>query len=200
MPQGVKVQVLSRPPKSVSNSQAFFLAPKLYCLWLVPTQKARNFVDLSCQDFDMMKMMSSEEVTKVGVGVLVFKDDKILLGKRKNSHGENEYGGPGGHLEYGETAKQAILREISEECGVKVKNLRFLCVSDLLTYLPKHYIDIGFAADWESGEPEVLEPHKLESWRWYKLDEAPDKFFGCVSAYIESYKTGKRYFTFTKKH
>ncbi|HZM63754.1 MAG TPA: NUDIX domain-containing protein [Candidatus Saccharimonadales bacterium] len=140
----------------------------------------------------------SEGITKVGIGVFIVKDGKVLLGKRKNAHGADEYGGPGGHLEYGETMEQTALREIAEECGIKVKNLRMLCVSDLLTYFPKHYIDIGFTAEWESGEPQVLEPHKLESWDWYDLDNLPDKLFGCVSAYDESYKTGKKHFTFQR--
>jgi 8-oxo-dGTP diphosphatase len=143
--------------------------------------------------------MSGDNTVKVGVGVLVIKDGKVLLGKRKNAHGADEYGGPGGHLEYGETIEQTALREIGEECGIKVKNLKMLCVSDLLTYFPKHYVDIGFAAEWESGEPEVLEPHKLESWDWYDIDTMPEKLFGCVTAYIDSYRTSKKYFTFLKK-
>ena len=143
--------------------------------------------------------MKDEHITKVGVGVLVLKDGKVLLGKRLGSHGTNEYGGPGGHLEYGETIEQAALREIAEECGIKVKNLRMLCVSDLLTYFPKHYVDVGFVANWESGEPKVLEPHKLESWKWYDMDNMPSRLFGCMTAYVESYKTGKSYFTFPSK-
>jgi 8-oxo-dGTP diphosphatase len=143
--------------------------------------------------------MADNESAKVGVGALIFKDGKVLLGKRKNSHGENEYGGPGGHLEYSETLEEAILREIAEECGINVKNLNVLCVSDLHTYFPKHYVDIGFSAEWESGEPQVLEPHKLESWDWYDIDNLPKELFGCVTAYIESFKTGKRYFTFHRK-
>ncbi len=139
--------------------------------------------------------MNDDEVVKVGVGVLIIKDKKVLLGKRKNSHGENEYSGPGGHLEYGETAEETALREIVEECGIKVKNLQMLCVSDLLTYAPKHYVDIGFTAEWESGEPKVLEPNKLETWEWFGIDNLPENLFGCVGAYIESYKTGKKYFT-----
>jgi len=138
----------------------------------------------------------SDNEAKVGIGLFIVKDGKVLLGKRKGSHGENEYGGPGGHLEYGETAEQTAYREVEEECGIKIKNLQLLCVSDLLTYLPKHYIDIGFSAEWESGEPKVLEPEKLESWDWYDIDNLPGKLFGCVSAYAESYKTGKKYFTF----
>ncbi len=141
-------------------------------------------------------MSKSDGVVKVGVGVLIFKDNKVLLGKRKNAHGSDQYGGPGGHVEFGETAQQAILREIDEECGLKIKNLQMLCVSDLLIYLPKHYIDIGFMAEWEAGEPEVREPHKLVSWDWFGIEELPANLFGCVSAYIESMQSGKKYFTF----
>jgi len=144
--------------------------------------------------------MVKENVAKVGVGLFILKDGKVLLGKRKNAHGSDQYAGPGGHLEYGETAEQTALREIAEECGIKVKNLKMLCVSDLLTYFPKHYVDIGFSAEWESGEPEVLEPEKCESWGWYDIDNLPGEPFGCLTAYIESYKTGKKYFTFPAKN
>lgn len=146
----------------------------------------------------MMSGMSMDGI-KVGVGLFIIKNGKVLLGKRKNSHGADEYGGPGGHAEYGETLEQTALREIAEECGIKVRNLRLLCISDLLTYHPKHYVDIGFTAEWVSGEPEVLEPDKLESWKWYELDKLPPKLFGCTSAYAESYRTGRKYFTFPKK-
>ncbi len=40
---------------------------------------------------------------KVGLGVLIFKDGKVLLGKRKGAHGEGTWCPPGGHLEFGET-------------------------------------------------------------------------------------------------
>lgn len=142
--------------------------------------------------------MESKNCTKVGVGIFIVKDGKVLLGKRKGSHGADEYGGPGGHLEYGETAAETASRELAEECGIKVKNLRLLCVSDLLTYYPRHYIDLGFTAEWESGEPQVLEPHKLESWGWYDIDNLPEPLFGCTAAYREAYKTGKIHFTFPR--
>lgn len=69
------------------------------------------------------KSMTQDGMAKVGVGVLVVKGNKVLLGKRKNAHGADEYGGPGGHLEYGETIEQTALREIGEECGIKSKIL-----------------------------------------------------------------------------
>jgi 8-oxo-dGTP diphosphatase len=144
----------------------------------------------------MADKTAQDEQARVGVGALIFRDGKVLWGKRKGSFGAGMYGFVGGHLEHGETAEQAIVREISEECGLKVKNLRVLCVSDFLTFYPKHYLDIGFLADWDSGEPQVLEPHKLEVWEWRAIDDMPEDVFPPCRGYLEAYKSGKNYFTY----
>lgn len=134
---------------------------------------------------------------KVGLGLMVIKNGQVLLGKRIASHGVGEYGGPGGHLEHGEAFEKSLLREVEEEVGkeFKVKNLGFLCVTNMTKYLPKHYVDIGMVAEWESGEPVVMEPHKLESWDWYDIDDVPNPLFGCFENYLEAYRTGETYFT-----
>ncbi len=44
--------------------------------------------------------MEKEHITKVGVGVMVFKDGKVLMTKRQGSHGAGEHSFPGGHLDY----------------------------------------------------------------------------------------------------
>lgn len=134
---------------------------------------------------------------RVGVGLLILKDDKILLGKRKNALGAGQWGSAGGHVEYGETLQDAIIRELAEEAGIAVKNVRFLCVCDFLTHMPaRHYVDIGFVAEWESGEPQVLEPDKRENWEWFDRGKMPDNLFGTMAAYLEAYETGKQYFSF----
>ncbi len=137
----------------------------------------------------------SEEVSrpKVGVGVWIFKDGKLLLGKRKGSHGEGLYSSPGGHLEFGETLEECAARETKEETGMEIENIRLLCVSNILAWEGKHYVDIGMVADWKSGEPEVLEPQKCEGWDWYDIDNLPEPQFESVQHYKESLKTGKIY-------
>lgn len=130
---------------------------------------------------------------------MIIKDNQLLLGKRKGSHGAGEYGAPGGHLEAGETFEECALRELKEEAGdsIKVKNIRFLCVTNLQKYAPKYYVDIGMVADWEAGEPIVCEPDKLEGWGWYNLDNLPAHLFGCTNNYLESMQTGRFYFSKT---
>jgi 8-oxo-dGTP diphosphatase len=84
---------------------------------------------------------------KVGVGVMILKDGKVLLGKRKGSHGEGEYAFPGGHLEYMESFEDCARREVNEECGIEIKNIRFQFLANITKYAPKHYAHIGLLVD-----------------------------------------------------
>ncbi len=82
---------------------------------------------------------------KVGVGVIIIQDNKILLTERIGSHAENTFGSLGGHLEYGETPTQAIQREAMEELGIELVDLEFLTCINLLKY-NRHVINITFTA------------------------------------------------------
>jgi 8-oxo-dGTP diphosphatase len=134
------------------------------------------------------------ERPKTGIGVMIFKDGKILLHKRKGAHGAGEYSFPGGHLEYMESFEACARRETLEEAGITIKNVRFLLLSNLKDYAPKHYVHINFIADWESGEPQNLEPEKCEGWDWYSLDNIPEPCFKTMPACLEAYRTGKYFF------
>ena len=133
-----------------------------------------------------------DKVVQVGVGVLIIKDNKLLMSKRKGAHGEGTYGTCGGHLEFGETPEEGITREILEETGLKVKSLKFLCVSNVIEY-DKHYIDISFLGEVEEGEPKVTEPDRIESWGWFDLDSLPAPIFKPVELAIKSYLSNQVY-------
>ena len=138
--------------------------------------------------------MEQEQHTKVGIGVMVFKEGKILLGKRKGSHGASQYAFPGGHLEYMESFEETAIRETLEECGIELQNIKFQFVMNLVAYAPKHYVHLGFTADWKSGQPQVLEPDKCESWDWYDLDNLPSPLFTTCEFAVRNIKTGENYF------
>ena len=140
-----------------------------------------------------------ENKPRVGVGVTIIKDGKVLLGKRKGSLGKGEYASPGGHLEYMESIEECARRETLEECGVEITNLRFQFLANVISYAPKHYVHIGMIADWKNGEPQILEPDKCESWDWYDPDELPEPLFAISKLSMESYRTGKIYFIEEKK-
>jgi 8-oxo-dGTP diphosphatase len=133
-------------------------------------------------------------VIRVGIGVMIFKDGRILMGKRRGSHGAGEYAWPGGHLEYMEAIEECARREVREETGMEIDNVRFLRLLNLKHYAPKHYLDIGLAADWRSGEAQVLEPDKIESWGWYDPKLLPAPLFFTLPSYFEALESGRTFF------
>jgi|SaaInlStandDraft_6_1057023.scaffolds.fasta_scaffold81348_1 8-oxo-dGTP diphosphatase len=137
--------------------------------------------------------MKDNQITRCGVGVLIMQDEKILLGKRRGSFAAGSYGSGGGHLDFGESCKDAVVREIREEAGVELKDLEFLCVSNFIIE-SKHYIDISFTAKIKSGEPQVMEPEKLDDWDWYDINNPPAPLLGCVANYLDALKTGRKFF------
>ncbi|MFA6908675.1 MAG: NUDIX domain-containing protein [Patescibacteria group bacterium] len=134
------------------------------------------------------------QLIKVGLGVMVLKDGKVLMGLRKGSHGAGEYAWPGGHLEYMESVVECAKRETREETGMEITNVRFLRLYNLKAYPPVQYIDIGMIADWASGEPKVMEPERFESWDWYDMDHLPTPYFHTIPSYLEALKTGRNFF------
>ncbi len=131
---------------------------------------------------------------KVGVGILVFKDNKLLLGKRKSPLGKGEYAGLGGHLEFGEAIEECAKREAMEEAGIEIKNIKFLCLSSLKKYQGKHYIDIGLKAEWAKGTPQTMEPEKCEGFDWYDLNNLPSPLFAAENNYLVALKSAKNFF------
>jgi len=134
------------------------------------------------------------ENLKPCVGVIIFKDGKVLLHKRKGSHGAGEYSFTGGHLEYEESYVDCAKRETLEEAGIKINNLKFLCVANIKKHEGRQDIFIGLQADWESGEPKIMEPEKCEGWDWYDLEDLPSPLFYPTEIVINSYKTGKNFY------
>jgi 8-oxo-dGTP diphosphatase len=123
-------------------------------------------------------MDNEQKRPKVGVGVWIVKDGKILLGKRKNAHGEGSWSAPGGHLEWFESPEECALREVAEEAGIEITNLRSAAfTNDVFKDEGKHYITLAVTADWVSGEPQVLEPDRCERWQWFGWDELPEPRF-----------------------
>ena len=118
------------------------------------------------------------ERPKVGVGVLVLRDGKVLLLKRKGSHGEGSWCYPGGHIGAGEFFLDAAIREVREESGLEVKNPRFLCITnDMFENENKHYITIFVAVDYVSGEAKIMEKEKCTDIGWFELDNLPKPLF-----------------------
>jgi 8-oxo-dGTP diphosphatase len=115
---------------------------------------------------------------KVGVACILLKGNKILMGKRKSSHGAGAWAPPGGHLEFGEEPVNAVVREVLEETGLKVTSPKFAAMTnDIFKEESSHYITLYFVCRYESGEARVMEPNKCEKWEWFEWNRLPEPLF-----------------------
>ncbi|GAA1873702.1 nucleotide triphosphate diphosphatase NUDT15 [Asanoa iriomotensis] len=121
---------------------------------------------------------ASSAAPTVGVGVFVFWNGTFLMGKRRGAHGAGTWSVPGGHPEFGESFEETAQREVQEETGVLIRNIRFGAVTnDLFDVEGKHYVTIWMLSDYRSGEPTITEPDKYDSQGWYDFSTLPDPLF-----------------------
>lgn len=112
---------------------------------------------------------------RVGVGAIILnKEGRIFLAKRgrkaKNEQGKWE--GPGGSVDFGETIRSAIIREIEEEYGMRIKPIKLLDVCDhILPEEKQHWVSPSFLAIVVRGKPTILEPHKCSEIGWFTRKE-----------------------------
>jgi len=117
----------------------------------------------------------------VGVGVIVVKEGKVLLGLRKGSHGSGCWAFPGGHLEYKESVEECARRELIEETGLTALSYHLgPWVSDVIE--DKHYITLFVLVDAFEGELTLMEPHKCEGWSWHHWEAMPSPLFSCIGS------------------
>ena len=67
---------------------------------------------------------------RVGVGILIHKENRVLLVRRRNAHGDGTWSTPGGHLDAGERPEDAAVREALEETGVRAADVQFLAATN----------------------------------------------------------------------
>lgn len=114
----------------------------------------------------------------IGVAVIVLRHGKVLLGKRKSSHGAGTWQLPGGHLEFFESIEACGRREVFEETGLNIQNIRRgPYTNDIFEEEGRHYVTLFLIAEAAGGELTVKEPDKCEKWSWFEWAELPEPRF-----------------------
>ncbi|MGG2621635.1 nucleotide triphosphate diphosphatase NUDT15 [Pseudomonas aeruginosa] len=116
----------------------------------------------------------------VGVAVIICRDGKVLVGRRKGSHGEGAWAVPGGSLEFGETVEECARREVLEETGLRLGEISQceMATNDIFASEGKHFVTLwALARLGDDQEPATLEPHKCQGWEWHPWDSIPMPHF-----------------------
>jgi len=143
----------------------------------------------------MREKIGHETLIMVGAGVLVYKDSKVLLQKRKDNFC---WGLHGGAIEIGEKVEDAAARELFEETGLKAKKLELLGVysgENMLHTYPNgdkvYIISIIYMCNDFSGKL-LIETDETSGLEWFGIDNLPKNInptdSGPIKAFVEYIK------------
>jgi NAD+ diphosphatase len=102
--------------------------------------------------------------------VLVNRGEEILLAKHAKTRGKF-YSTLAGFVEPGEAIEEAVHREVMEEVGVRIKNLKYF--SSQSWPFPNSLM-LGFHAEYESGEF-VLQEEEIADAQWFHYTDLPNR-------------------------
>lgn len=125
----------------------------------------------------------------IGVGVLIWRDKKLLLGKRLLNDRQNNHvfcwQFPGGHLESNESTIECAQREVREETGLEIMAIRHIGMTDkTFSMAGRQYITLMVSSEYKSGEAKILEPDKCADWQWFDYRQLPTPLFKPINLFL----------------
>ena len=103
---------------------------------------------------------------------------KVLFGRRITASGSCQWQLPGGWIEIGESPQQAARREVVEETGLLLRDLRFIGTTSNVFSADKHSISLYFEAECVNADSLIVaERKKCSDWEWKYWAEVTDNLF-----------------------
>lgn len=134
---------------------------------------------------------------KVAAHLFLQHEDKLLLLRRYNTgYEDGNYSVVAGHVEKGEEATCAMIREAKEEAGIEIAYPDIRVVQVMHRKKDDERIDFFFACDTWRGEVTNIEPQKCDDLSWFAIDALPSNMVDYVAFAIQQYQQGRFYTTF----
>ena len=127
------------------------------------------------------------ERPRVGCGAAIVRDGRILLLQRVKAPEAGCWSLAGGKVDFGEPWREAVIREVAEEVGIRLTETRLLCVVDL-TADGQHWVSPVLLATTFQGEPRNVEPEKHSAMGWFALDALPSPLASAVVQAVAALK------------
>jgi len=127
-------------------------------------------------------------VSAVHLFLLRHEQEVLLLRRFNTGYEDGNYSIVAGHLDGGETVKEAMIREAREEIGVDIAGADLEVVHVMHRLAGDERIDFFLRADRWSGEVKNMEPHKCSDLAWYPLDALPDNMIAYVKKAFNNYQ------------
>jgi 8-oxo-dGTP diphosphatase len=126
----------------------------------------------------MLEQQNQQPRPRVGVSVIIKNGDRILLVKRTKKPWAGSWKAPGGHMEFGESPEETAAREVQEETGVTISEMKFRTMTnDIFEEDKRHYVTIWMEAKYVSGEPRLDAPEEETEIRWFTWDSLPEPLY-----------------------
>jgi 8-oxo-dGTP diphosphatase len=123
----------------------------------------------------------------LGVSAVVVREQFVLVGQRRGSHGDGSWAFPGGKVDPGEHPEDTVRRELQEETGLHaIAVAPVVWTSDIIAPENLHFITLHHLTAVGPGDPRVIEPDKVHAWRWVAWDEIPEPRFGPTASLLSS--------------
>jgi 8-oxo-dGTP diphosphatase len=132
--------------------------------------------------------------------VIFQKDDRVLLSRRFNTgYRDGEYSLPAGHIEEGEFATTAAMREAQEEVNVTLNPEKLLPAHIMHRHCGDHErIDFFFVTQQWNGEFTNNEPEKCDDLAWFSVNQLPPNIVPYIRTALEQYQQGHFFSEFTE--
>ncbi len=127
----------------------------------------------------------------IAVHLFMFREEQVLLLRRFNTgYEDGNYSVPAGHLNGGESVRQAMIREAREELGVGIQPGDLIFAGVFHRKSDDERVDFFLSTRLWRGAPQNREPDKCDQIKWFPVDALPENMVPYVRQALLNCRNG----------